>query len=87
MTLLLFRFLHPKYLTVVLHKVPILHSRSLHPIELLLTHLSKYLEKGNPIPEKGNILSIIGRKGDDILFIDDMNILDHKIYMKLSELK
>lgn len=49
--------------------------------------LSKYLEKGNPIPEKGNILSIIGRKGDDILFIDDMNILDHKIYMKLSELK
>lgn len=49
--------------------------------------LSKYLEKGNTIPEKGNILSIIGRKGDDILFIDDMNILDHKIYMKLSELK
>jgi len=49
--------------------------------------LSKYLDKGNSIPEKGNIVSVMGTKGDDILFMDDMNILDHKIYMKLSELK
>lgn len=49
--------------------------------------LSKYLDRGNIIPEKGNIVSVFGTKGDDILFMDDMNILDHKIYMKLSELK
>lgn len=49
--------------------------------------LSKYLDKGNNIPEKGNIISVLGTKGEDILFMDDMNILDHKIYMKLSELK
>ena len=42
---------------------------------------------GDIIPEKGNIISVFGTKGDDILFMDDMNILDHKIYMKLSELK
>lgn len=49
--------------------------------------LSKYLSKGRSLPEKGNIISVLGTKGDDILFMDDMNILDHKIYMKLSELK
>ena len=49
--------------------------------------LTSYLNKGNPLPEKGNIVSILGSKGDDILFMDDINILDKKIYMKLSELK
>lgn len=49
--------------------------------------LTNYLNKGNVMPEKGNIASILGSKGDDILFMDDINILDKKIYMKLSELK
>jgi DNA polymerase III subunit alpha len=49
--------------------------------------LTSYLGKGNKVPEKGNIISVIGTKGDDILFMDDMNILDQKIFMKLSELK
>jgi DNA-directed DNA polymerase III PolC len=49
--------------------------------------LTNYLNKGNAMPEKGNIASILGTKGDDILFMDDINILDKKIYMKLSELK
>jgi len=48
--------------------------------------LSKYTDKGGKIPEKGNIISIIGRKGEDILFASDLNILDQKIYMKLSEI-
>ncbi len=49
-------------------------------------NLSKYTDKGGKIPEKGNIISIIGRKGEDILFASDINILDQKIYMKLSEI-
>ena len=49
--------------------------------------LTNYLNKGNAMPEKGNIVSVLGSKGDDILFMDDINILDKKIYMKLSELK
>ncbi len=49
--------------------------------------LTNYLNKGNAMPEKGNIVSVLGAKGDDILFMDDINILDKKIYMKLSELK
>lgn len=48
-------------------------------------NLSKYTDKGGKIPEKGNIISILGRKGEDILFASDLNILDQKIYMKLSE--
>lgn len=48
---------------------------------------SNYLEDGNPVPQKDNILVIVGRKGDDILFIDKMSIMDEKIYMKLADLK
>jgi len=47
--------------------------------------LSKYTDSGGIIPEKGNIITVTGRKGDDILFANSMNILDHKIYMKLSD--
>ena len=28
-----------------------------------------------------------GRKGDEVLFLDDVEILDQKIYMKLGDLK
>ncbi len=41
----------------------------------------------NPIPEKNNIIICKGAKGDDILFIDQISIVDEKIYMKLSEIK
>lgn len=47
--------------------------------------LSKYTDSGGVIPEKGNIITVSGRKGDDILFANNINILDHKIYMKLSD--
>ena len=49
--------------------------------------LSKYLDKGGVIPEKGSIITIAGRKSDDILFLDNMSVLDQKIYMKLSDVK
>jgi len=48
--------------------------------------LSKYTESGGIIPQKGNIITTTGRKGDDILFANNINILDHKIYMKLSDI-
>ena len=48
--------------------------------------LEKYLEeKGSP--EKDNIVTIVGKKSEDIVFVDDMNILDGRIYMKLSDVK
>lgn len=49
--------------------------------------LTEYLDNGNKLPKEENIVIITGRKGDDILFIDKMAILDEKIYMKLSEIK
>jgi len=49
-------------------------------------NLSKFLNK-NRTPEKNNIIVLLGKKGDDILFIDEASIIDEKIYMKLSDLK
>jgi len=46
-----------------------------------------YLNEGGKIPEKGNILIVVGRKGEDIIFVEDMNIMDEKIYMKLADIK
>tara|TARA_B100001093_G_C26860383_1_gene1029900 strand:+ start:12502 stop:15111 length:2610 start_codon:yes stop_codon:yes gene_type:complete len=48
---------------------------------------SDYESSGKPWPEKDNIIVMTGSKGEDILFMDDMDIVDHKIYMKLSDLK
>ena len=48
--------------------------------------LERYLEEKGA-PEKDNILTIVGKKSDDIVFVDDMNILDGRIYMKLSDVK
>ena len=48
---------------------------------------SSYLENGGQIPDKSNILVIVGRKADDVLFVDSMSIVDEKICMKLSDLK
>ena len=48
---------------------------------------SDYESSGKVWPEKDNIIVMTGSKGEDILFMDDMDIVDHKIYMKLSDLK
>ena len=49
--------------------------------------LSEYLEDGLKIPEKENIVVFTGRKGDDVLWIENIAILDDKIYMKLSDVE
>jgi len=46
-----------------------------------------YINKGKSLPEKDSIAIITGRKGDGTVFVNDMNILDQRIYMKLSDLK
>ena len=51
------------------------------------TPLTQFLEKNKTAPEKGNILMVRGRKGDDVLFLDGVEVLDQKIYMKLGDLK
>ena len=48
--------------------------------------LEKYLEEKG-LPEKDSIITIVGKKSEDIVFVDDMNILDGRIYMKLSDVK
>lgn len=48
---------------------------------------TEYIQTGNKIPEKDNILIIVGRKAKDILFVDSMSIVDDKIHMKLADLK
>lgn len=48
---------------------------------------SDYIDSGKPVPEKGNIITFCGSKGDDIVFVQNLQILDDKIYMKLSDVK
>ena len=49
--------------------------------------LTNYLNAKKVIPEKNSIILIQGSKGEDIIFINHVNVLDEKIYMKLHELK
>ena len=49
--------------------------------------LTNYVQKGNKIPEKDDIVIFTGQKGDDIVWIDNINILENKIYMKLSDVE
>jgi hypothetical protein len=49
--------------------------------------LTEYIEDGLKIPEKEDIVIFTGRKGDDILWIDNIGILNDKIYMKLSDIE
>jgi DNA polymerase-3 subunit alpha len=51
------------------------------------TRLSDYLEDGLKIPEKDDIVIFSGRKGDDVLWIENIGILNDKIYMKLSDVE
>ena len=49
--------------------------------------LTEYIEDGLKIPEKDDIVIFTGRKGDDTLWIDNIGILNDKIYMKLSDIE
>lgn len=49
--------------------------------------LTDYLNDGKKLPKKGNICIINGSVGEDIVFVDRIETIEEKIYMKLSELK
>jgi hypothetical protein len=49
--------------------------------------LTSYLNAGNKLPKKDDVVIITGSKGDDIIFANTVNTLKDKIYMKLSQVK
>ena len=49
--------------------------------------VEEFLSKNGGLPDKGSIAVVSGAKGEDILFIDNLSIMDEIIYMKLSDLK
>ena len=49
--------------------------------------LDNYLNEGGKKPKEGQIVFIYGSKGEDIIFGEKLNILDEKIYTRLSEIK
>jgi len=51
------------------------------------TKMTKYYDEGGVTPKKDSIVILTGKKGNDTMFLDNIFILDEKIYMKLSELK
>ena len=54
---------------------------------VLNNRLDKYLDAGGTLPEKGNIVLVRCTRGDDVFFIEEIHVLDRKIYMKLSDLR
>jgi DNA polymerase-3 subunit alpha len=52
---------------------------------LLGDKLARYLDKFEE-PKDGDIVYITGNKGDDILWINQLEIQNHKVYTRLSEL-
>jgi DNA polymerase-3 subunit alpha len=51
------------------------------------SRLTDYLNAGNKLPKKEDVVIINGVKGDGIVFVDSVKSLKDKIYMKLSQLK
>ncbi|NVM35104.1 MAG: hypothetical protein HWN81_05880 [Candidatus Lokiarchaeota archaeon] len=49
--------------------------------------LTNFLNSGKKLPKKGNIAIIFGSVGDDVVFVDKIETIQEKIYMRLSELK
>lgn len=49
-------------------------------------NFTKFKSKSK-MPEKTNIVVFLGTKGKDIIFLQELSIVDEKIYMKLSDLK
>ena len=48
--------------------------------------VDNFLSK-NKMPKKDSIIVFSARKGEDILFMDNISIIDEKIFMKLSDIK
>jgi DNA-directed DNA polymerase III PolC len=49
--------------------------------------LSNFLDNDGKKPQKGSIITVVGRKSSDAFFVDALKVIDEQIYMKLSELK
>lgn len=49
--------------------------------------LDRYFESGGEMPQKDDIVIVFGRKGDDVLFMSDLSIMNKKCFMKLSDLR
>jgi len=47
----------------------------------------RYFESDKKTPVKKSIIVAYGRKGEDIVFLDSLNIMNEKIYMKMSDVK
>jgi len=47
----------------------------------------RYFESEKKTPGKKSIIVAYGRKSEDIVFLDSLNIMDEKIYMKMSDVK
>ena len=47
----------------------------------------RYFEANKKTPGKKSIIVAYGRKGEDIVFLDSLSIMDEKIYMKMSDVK
>lgn len=48
---------------------------------------SEYIDAGRKLPEKDDIIAVIGSKFSDIIFADNILPLQEKIYMKLGDIK
>lgn len=48
---------------------------------------SEYINQGKVLPVKDDIVSFIGSKHNDIVFVDSLMLLKEKIFMKLGDLK
>jgi DNA polymerase-3 subunit alpha len=49
-------------------------------------NFTKFKNKSK-MPEKTSIVIFLGSKGEDIIFLEELSIVDEKIYMKLSDLR
>lgn len=47
---------------------------------------SNYINSGGKLPEKDDIISLVGSRFNDAVFADSITLLQHKIYLKLSDL-
>lgn len=48
---------------------------------------TEYLESGGKIPDKNDIVMIVGSKSDDgTIFVDDLALMNEKIFLKLNDL-
>jgi len=50
-------------------------------------YYDRYFESDKKTPVKKSIIVAYGRKSEDIVFLDSINIMDEKIYMKMSDVK